>query len=300
MGEATGELTIAEEIIDSRITNIQFQGRSYEMKTGRVLLHAVGADGHVICGRPVGHVEAIAQRWHAGYLTHLARCRICTGAAASDGPSQTDAAHYRDQASPALPAAGVDVRTVHGSDDEVAGAAALSDVIAAHDVRPWLFTDLVRVDARIRGGFSHPLTLNPKLLVGRAASALTNFLHEQLHWIDAAPAIDSATTEAAARWPDPPPPPAGGHDAESSWLHVSICTLEYLSLSQLIGQTAAEQELGQHEYYSWLYSQILADPGWFADFVARHGLGVPDQPPVPRRYLGDDWWTSIPGVVPSE
>jgi hypothetical protein len=35
------------------------------------------------------------------------------------------------------------------------------------DLRRWMFTDLVMVDETIRGGLSHPLTINPRLLPQR-------------------------------------------------------------------------------------------------------------------------------------
>jgi hypothetical protein len=92
------------------------------------------------------------------------------------------------------------------------------------------------VGGGIRGGFSHPLTINPGLLNGRPASALATFPHEQLHW--------------------------------------SVCALEFRSLGEIIGPALAAAELGQ---------------------LGRHGLHVPEQPPVPRRYCGADWWTSLGG-----
>jgi hypothetical protein len=49
----------------------------------------------------------------------------------------------------------------------------------------------------------------------------------------------------------------------------------------------AAAELRQHAGYSWIYDQILASPDWFAGFLRRHGLQVPRQPPVPRRYFGE-------------
>lgn len=160
-----------------------------------------------------------------------------------------------------------------------------------------MFTDLVLVDDTVLGGFSHPLTLSPPRLTRRPEMALTTFVHEQLHWQedrgpDSATGMASAIREASRRWPDPPPPPAGCGSAESTWLHMSICALEYASLRGLLGRDAATAELAQHRAYGWVYEQILADPAWFAGYLARHGLGVPEQPPVPRRYFGEAWWVS--------
>jgi len=74
---------------------------------------------------------------------------------------------------------------------------------------------------------------------------------------------------------------------------MTVCALEYQSLREILGATAAAAELSQHEGYSWIYAQILADPGWFASFLKRHGLQVPTEPPIPRRYFGEEWWTRI-------
>ncbi len=294
----------AEEVVDLRTTTEQFQGREWELVTGRVVLHALGADGQApdgrapdrraLCGLSAGHLAPIEQRWEAGYLPHVPRCRACAAAWLTGDPPAVLAPGPggQDPFGPEMPATGVDVRTVHGTETELAGAAALRDVLAQHDLRRWMFTDLARVDEQIRGGFSHPLTISPALLLRRPATALTTFLHEQLHWTQG-PGIDNATTEARARWPDPPPPPAGGHDAESTWLHLTVCALEYQSLSELLGPSAAAGELRQHQHYAWIYGQILDDPGWFSGFLHRHGLGVPEEPPVPRRYFGEEWWTNL-------
>jgi len=221
--------------------------------------------------------------WGASYLPHIPRCRTCVMASRTASP---------DGPVPGLPAADVDIRAAHDSDTEIAGIKALRDILAEHDLRRWMFTDLVMVNETIRGGFSHPLTIGPGLLLRRPASALTTFLHEQLHWISG-PGLDDATAEAASRWPHPPGLPAGGRDAQSTWLHMTVCALEHQSLREILGATAAATELSQHEGYSWIYAQILADPGWFASFLKRHSLQVPTEPPIPRRYCGEEWWTRI-------
>jgi hypothetical protein len=111
-------------------------------------------------------------------------------------------------------------------------------VLAEHDLRRWLFTDLVTIDETRRGGLSHPLTIGAAMLVQRPALTLTTFLHEQLHWLEG-PGTDAAAAEASERWPDPPPLPAGGTDTASTWLHMSVCALEYFSLSEILGPAAA-------------------------------------------------------------
>jgi hypothetical protein len=181
---------------------------------------------------------------------------------------------------------------MHGTEREEAGAEALRAVIASYDLRRWMMTDLVLVNGEIGGGVSHPLMISPELLLRRPACALTTFLHEQSHWMNG-PGPDAAATEASERWPDPPPAPAGAHNAKSTWLHLMVCALEYQSLAELIGAGAAADELRQHRGYSWIYEQILADPGWFAAYLDRHGIRIPDQPPVPRRYYGPDWWKDL-------
>jgi hypothetical protein len=284
----TADLYAAEEIIDKQVTTELNRGQAFEVVTGRVLVHAIGARGRLLCGRDVALASRTERPWDDDrYLPHLPRCRDCALAVHAGDPRPAGAG--RQAPADGLPAVTVDIRTGHGSDAEIAGAGALRGILAENDLRRWMFTDLVMVDQDIRGGFSHPLTISPRLLLRRSACALTTFLHEQLHWIQG-PGMDAATAEAALRWPDPPPPPGGAHDAGSTWMHLAVCALEYQSLGVLIGPRAAGAELRQHEGYSWIYAQILADPGWFASFLGRHGLEVPAEPPVPRRYYGPDWW----------
>lgn len=290
----SGSLCTAEEVVDRQTRIEQFRGREIDFATGRVVLHAWSSGGGALCGRRDERLTPIGQPWDATYLPHLPRCLGCLAPALPGGLRPRGSG----QDSPGglaggVPASGVDVRASSGTPAEMAGVTGLRKVLAEHDLRRWMFTDLVMVDASIRGGFSHPLTINPGLLTGRPASALATFLHEQLHWLEGT-GLDEAIAEASRRWPDPPPPPAGARDKQSTWLHISVCTLEFQSLSEIIGpaQTAAElRELGR---YPWIYGQILEDSGWFARFLRRHGLNVPEQPPVPRRYCGADWWTSSP------
>jgi hypothetical protein len=255
---ASGSLLVAEQCIDRQARTYLFRGRQIESVTARVLLHAIDSAGRPLCG--CEHLTPTEQPWQASYLPHLPRCRGC--AQRADAAADVQPGLDGDLPAAAAPASGVDIRTAHGTAAENDARAALREVLAEHDLRCWMFTDLVTIDETIRGGFSHPLTLSPAPLVRRPALALTMFLHEQLHWMEGR-GTEAAAAEASRRWPDPPPPPAGAADPRSTWIHLSVCALEYRSLAGILGPAAAAAELRQHAGYSWIYGQILASPGWF-------------------------------------
>ncbi len=287
----SGGLSIAEQCVDRQARTEVFRGRQIELVTGRVMLHALDDHGQPLCGYDKGQLTETGQPWNAGYLPHLPRCQSCT-ARIADAPVPVRPRCDDGPPARAAQASGVDIRTAHGTGRENAASAARRAVLAEHDLRRWMFTDLVTIDEKIRGGLSHPLTISPGLLVQRPALALTTFLHEQLHWLEVR-GTDSASAEASKRWPDPPPLSAGGAtDPASTWLHMSVCALEYHSLSEFLGPSTAAAELRQHAGYSWIYGQILASPDWFSGFLHRHDLRVPEQPPVPRRCFGEPWWAS--------
>lgn len=280
-------LSIAEQCIDKRVKTELFRGREIELVTGRVLLHAIGPSGHPLCGYDGNQLMPTGQPWNADYLPHLPRCHRCAQHADTAASSRPNPDTWRSTA-----ASGVEIRTAHGTAREHAAKGALHAVLARHDLRRWMFTDLVTVDETIRGGLSHPLTISPELLVQRPSLALTTFLHEQLHWLEG-PGIDSASIEVSEQWPDPPSRSEGGAtDSTSTWLHMNVCALEHQSLSELLGPSAAAEELRQHAGYSWIYGQILADPDWFSQFLHRHSLQVPVQPPIPRRCFSETWWAA--------
>ncbi len=296
----TVRLLLAEEVFDLQSRTEFFQGTASETTTGRVLLHAMDG-GTALCGREPGLLALLGRDWEASYLPHAPRCLPCATEAGCNSESGLQFLSPDDVLAPpaGLPGTGVDIRTAHGTGRERQGADALRSALAGQDLRRYLLTDVVTVDEEIRGGFSHPLTLSPGTLLGLDPRAvLSTFLHEQMHWIHA-PGLDAATTEAASRWPDPPPPPAGSYDAQSSWLHISVCSLEYVSLAEVIGEAEAVAVLRGRLHYSWMYEQILADPAWARDLLMRHGLFAPAAPPVPRRYYGPAWWATIPGVLKS-
>lgn len=271
----TDNVGTAEQVVDVQTTMDLFQGKEWPVPTGRVVRHALVGANQLACGLDGAEMTHPERPWHQGGIPPKLRCEDCLRLF----PIATDTG-------PAF-----ELRLRNGRPEEESAAAALLDALAPFDVRRWIYTDLVVIDGDLRGGMSHPLRLGPHLLLLRPHSALTTFLHEQLHWFVGHHAnLAAVIDEARKRWPDPPPPPAGCADAYSTWTHLSVCALEYQSLCELVGTHAAETELRLHNAYSWVYSEILDAPSWFEEYLCRHDLILPSEPPVPRQYLGDDSW----------
>lgn len=180
----------------------------------------------------------------------------------------------------------VRVTLAHSSPQEAKAAAALMEVFAQHDLARWMFTDDITVDESTIGS-SHPLTLGSKYLLLGSDSALALFVHEQLHWLVASSQnAAGAIAEARNRWPDPPAFPDGATDPDSTWLHFVVCSLEYLSLLELIGEERARAVLETRYGYRWIYETIIEEWSWFEKFLERHQLAIPETPPRPERFSG--------------
>ncbi len=127
---------------------------------------------------------------------------------------------------------------------------------------------------------SHPvLTLNTRY-VENDRTQLATFLHEQLHWFltDHVPEerVEAATAELRETYPSvPAKPPEGARDEESTYLHLVVGSLELQALTEVVGETAAREELGAVDHYTWGYGTILRDSARLRELLARHGLVVP-------------------------
>jgi hypothetical protein len=80
------------------------------------------------------------------------------------------------------------------SDDKEAQFAArvLQDLATQYDLRPFLFTHLVRLDRTLgRGGMSHPVLSLGVMYANDPDRFLSVFLHEQMHWFLCACDLDA-------------------------------------------------------------------------------------------------------------
>lgn len=155
--------------------------------------------------------------------------------------------------------------------------ALLEAQLQQYDLRPYLFTQRVRI-APAGSPRSHPvLTLTPRL-VAQPDRFLSVFLHEQMHWFLAG---IEARTEAAiaalrARYPDPPhDPDLVARDAHSTYLHLVVNWLELQALTRVIGRKRAHATLAGADVYRWIYQTVLQDEAEIGTLLAAPGIALP-------------------------
>ena len=170
------------------------------------------------------------------------------------------------------------IETASDHEDEKAVAEIVSRLIEQYDLTPWIFTKRIVVDRTARIPHSHPvLTLNTRY-VDDEMEILTNIVHEQLHWfvLEDQEALGGAVTELHERYPDAPDgPPKGARDLRSTYLHLVVCSLEYIALEEKIGREAADMKLLSKTYYTWVFNTVVEDRTALRELLERHTLVLP-------------------------
>lgn len=186
----------------------------------------------------------------------------------------------------------VRIETASGSPDEIVAATQLEDILSAHNLERFTYTDRVLIDADAPVSHSHPvLTLGPAHVLRFPADVtLTVFIHEQMHWAANTLAnTPAAIEEARRRWPNPPDRAHGGaHDARSTWLHFPVCALELAAMTDLLGADRAVAANRAVPWYRWIYDQLLSDVFPWPDLIDRWNLELPAEPPA-ERDPGHSW-----------
>ena len=172
----------------------------------------------------------------------------------------------------------LEVTLEHASEREIQTRDSLLSLVAQYDVERWISTWTIRIDEQDTP-HSHPvLTLHARHL-GDDMRLLAVFLHEQFHWWvtedGRSEKKDLAMAEFAKLFPEVPPRREGGaNDAESTWLHMVVCDLEFQAMTALLGEEAARQLMARTTPYPWIYNKLLTDPRLRAVNI-RHGLVSP-------------------------
>jgi hypothetical protein len=154
----------------------------------------------------------------------------------------------------------------------------LRRILSAYDASNWIFTRKIIIES----GFnviphSHPvLTLHTRHLKDDEL-LLSTFVHEQLHWyLEEKPKeTDEACKELRSVFPKAPVgSPEGGHDEESTYLHILICYLEYQAIKGLLGELKAKQVMNfwATDHYRWIYKTVLEREREIDSLMRKHKL----------------------------
>lgn len=177
---------------------------------------------------------------------------------------------------------GIAIELRDGSASEVDAAERLRAILRRWDLTRYRYATTVRIDEASGQTFSHPvLTLQPRDLLGDEPTGLSILLHEQMHWAaQTLPGTTAAIAEARASFPSPPSHEDGGaRNPESTWLHFVVCALHLEALGEVLGVVEARSVVAGHGFYRWIHATILDGPRWSTDFLRRHDLVLPPEPP---------------------
>lgn len=163
------------------------------------------------------------------------------------------------------------MRVTYGLDIELAGVDGsresqardqLLRICQRWDLRPWMYTRRVIIEARAFP-HSHPvLTLNTRHL-GNDLDALGTFLHEEIHWgVATEPGSAWGTVEGRLKQRYPSLPvghPEGCASERSNYIHLVVNYFELTSLARLVGEEKARTAISQRDHYKAIYRVVLED-----------------------------------------
>lgn len=157
----------------------------------------------------------------------------------------------------------VSITAVNGSKDEIKIKSDLESLHIEYNLAPWLYTKKIHVDDGAKTPHSHPvLTMSTQQeYLNSKVKLLSSYLHEQFHWhviINGKPTKKAFRARIKAFFPNVKTGyPYGSRDEGSTLTHIIVCYLEYVALTQLIGEDAARKNLSTNGYYTWVYETVL-------------------------------------------
>jgi hypothetical protein len=179
----------------------------------------------------------------------------------------------------------VQITTVNGSPNELKIKSDLEALHNQFDLTPWIYTQKVQVDDGARTPHSHPIltmSTQPEYLASKT-KLLSTYLHEQFHWhviINGKPTKEAFRARIKEFFPNfKTRQPFGSGDAGGTLSHIIVCYLEYIALSELIGQDKALENISTNGYYTWVYETVgnLENREILDSLLAEFGLEFREQ-----------------------
>jgi hypothetical protein len=179
----------------------------------------------------------------------------------------------------------VQITTVNGNPNELKIKSDLEALHNQFDLTPWIYTQKVQVDDGARTPHSHPIltmSTQPEYLASKT-KLLSTYLHEQFHWhviINGKPTKEAFRARIKEFFPNfKTRQPFGSGDAGGTLSHIIVCYLEYIALSELIGQDKALENISTNGYYTWVYETVgnLENREILDSLLAEFGLEFREQ-----------------------
>ncbi len=156
----------------------------------------------------------------------------------------------------------LEITLKNGADRERRTEDQLRRLLSEYDVARWTYTREIVIDESTIP-HSHPvLTLHTRHLE-EDLYLLSTFVHEQFHWLEEerADERDAAIADFSELYPMVPVGrPDGGRDANSTYLHLIVCDLEYQAMTILVGEEKAKELMAGWNHYVWIYDQVINNP----------------------------------------
>lgn len=167
-----------------------------------------------------------------------------------------------------------DIRLKNNTQREQAAATQLRRLLDTYEVSDHIFTYSVMID-EYDAPHSHPILTINAVYLDDDNSALSIFLHEQLHWLGSVltPNMNAAIEDLKMLYPSVPGPYRGGaRDEFSTYAHLIVGVQEFDVMARLVGAAEAARVLKKKPNYRWVYAEVLENQQIFRDIAAKHNL----------------------------
>ncbi len=151
----------------------------------------------------------------------------------------------------------VNISLKNDSERERITKKSLENILSKYSLDKWILCHNITIEQDARGKAFPFITLS----AWRDAEEglMAQFLHEQIHWIEDGKEgqMNQAIEELKTVFPNAPVGrPEGADNKKSTYRHLIICRLEFLALSELIGEKA-KKILLNNKTYTWIRRTVV-------------------------------------------
>lgn len=167
----------------------------------------------------------------------------------------------------------VEIVTTTGSGAELSAKAFLEG-LSSSQMRPYVFSPRIKIDSSSHSRAFPEISLNPDE-TSHQDELVSNLLHHQFRWYvslqgeKADDAIDALKVVF-------PFVPLDEHitSTQSAYMHLLVCSLEYMALKKILGPQRAKGVVSQKTQMAWMYEQAIEKEKEILKAVKKAGLSL--------------------------